>query len=73
MDDETLIRMANQIAVFYAPYSEAEAVDGVCEHLKKFWEPRMLEGLFEAYRNSPSKLTPAVAAAITQLLAASKN
>jgi formate dehydrogenase subunit delta len=73
MDDETLIRMANQIAVFYAPYTEAEAIEGVSVHLKKFWEPRMLDGLFAAYRNSPSQLTPAVAAAIAQLLADSKN
>jgi formate dehydrogenase subunit delta len=73
MDDETLIRMANQIAVFYGPYTETEAIEGVSVHLKKFWEPRMLEGLFKAYETSPSKFTPAVAAAIAQLLAKSKN
>lgn len=33
--------MANQIAQFFAAYPHEEAVVGVADHLKKFWEPRM--------------------------------
>lgn len=35
------IRMANQIAQFFAPYPEEEAVDEVRNHLVKFWPVAM--------------------------------
>lgn len=42
MHVESLIRMANQIGGFFeAMPDRAEAVDGVANHIKKFWEPRM--------------------------------
>lgn len=36
-----MVRMANQIALFFAAYPKEEAVAGVLDHLRKFWEPRM--------------------------------
>jgi formate dehydrogenase subunit delta len=45
MDNTDLIRMANQIADFYKPYPREEAVAGVAEHIRLFWEPRMRKGL----------------------------
>jgi formate dehydrogenase subunit delta len=39
--DEDLVRMANQIARFYAPYPHDEGLAGVKQHIKDFWEPRM--------------------------------
>ena len=36
-----MVRLANQIALFFAPYPHEEAVSGVADHLQKFWEPRM--------------------------------
>ena len=39
--------MANQIALFFAAYPQQEAVAGVADHLKKFWEPRMRRQLAE--------------------------
>ncbi len=45
MDDRDLIRMINQIADFYRPYPNDEAVAGVAEHIKSFWEPRMRKAL----------------------------
>jgi formate dehydrogenase subunit delta len=42
---EKLVRMANQIADFFTPYSEAEAVAGIKEHLRAFWTMRMREEL----------------------------
>jgi formate dehydrogenase subunit delta len=39
---ERLAEMANDIANFFAAEPERNvAVDGVCNHLKRYWEPRM--------------------------------
>jgi formate dehydrogenase subunit delta len=37
--------MANQIAQFFASYPHDQAVDGVADHLAKFWERRMKDQL----------------------------
>jgi len=68
MDSEALIRMANQIASFYEPYSDSEAEDGIATHIQKFWEPRMRDGLFATYRASPDAFKPRVNAAIARLM-----
>ena len=42
MDVNNLIRMANRIAEFFEAMPEHdEALDGVAQHIQKFWEPRM--------------------------------
>ena len=42
MDGQKLVKMANQIAAFFAAEPDRKAaVDGVAGHLKRFWEPRM--------------------------------
>jgi formate dehydrogenase subunit delta len=41
MEPEQMVHMVNQIAIFFASYPREEAVAGVTDHLKKFWEPRM--------------------------------
>lgn len=42
MDGPKLVKMANQIAGFFAVEPErAAAVAGVAQHLQRFWEPRM--------------------------------
>lgn len=45
MPSDDLVRMANQIAQFFSPYPEADAVDGIREHLEKFWTPSMRKEL----------------------------
>jgi formate dehydrogenase subunit delta len=40
---DRLVHDANQIARFFASYPHDEAVAGVLDHLKKFWERRMKE------------------------------
>jgi len=42
LNTEKMVHMANQIAQFFEPYPRGEAVDGVADHLQKFWEPRMI-------------------------------
>jgi formate dehydrogenase subunit delta len=42
-----LVRMANQIAEFYAPYPRDEQVAGVRKHLRAFWSPVMKRDLLQ--------------------------
>lgn len=41
MKNADLVRMANQIADFFAAYPKGEALDGIAKHVHLFWEPRM--------------------------------
>ncbi|MBP8285324.1 MAG: formate dehydrogenase subunit delta [Rhodoferax sp.] len=44
--DDNLVRMANQIGLFFESMPErAEALEGIALHLKKFWDPRMRRAL----------------------------
>ncbi len=40
-----MVHMANQIALFFRSYPHDEAVAGVTDHIKKFWERRMRDQL----------------------------
>jgi formate dehydrogenase subunit delta len=70
MRDEGLVRMANQIAHFFAPYPHADAVEGVRDHLVKFWDPAMRKDLLSIASGlipSPVPLHPLVLRAVEQL------
>ena len=42
MDSANLVRMANRIGEFFEAMPEREeALQGIAEHIRKFWEPRM--------------------------------
>lgn len=42
MDGANLVRMANRIGEFFEAMPEREeALQGIAEHIRKFWEPRM--------------------------------
>jgi formate dehydrogenase subunit delta len=42
MDSHNLIVMANRIGEFFAAQPDRdEALDGIAEHIRKFWVPRM--------------------------------
>lgn len=46
MDIDNLTRMANRIGEFFqAMPDRREALDGIAQHLRKFWEPRMRQQL----------------------------
>jgi formate dehydrogenase subunit delta len=47
MEEAHMVHMANQIALFFAGYPREEAVVGVTDHLKKYWEPRMRRQIIE--------------------------
>ena len=49
MEIAKLVRMANQIGTFFqAMPDHAEALDGIAQHIQKFWEPRMRRELLAA-------------------------
>ena len=42
MHIESLVRMANQIGAFFEAMPDRdEALEGIANHIQKFWEPRM--------------------------------
>jgi len=57
---EKLVRMANQIATFFLSQPEAVRVEGVANHINKFWEPRMRRDLFEHIDQGGEGLMPLV-------------
>jgi formate dehydrogenase subunit delta len=65
--DAKLIRMANQIATFFASQPEAERVDGVAAHINKFWEPRMRRRFHELVDGGAEGFLPLVIAAATKI------
>ncbi|MBK6852609.1 MAG: formate dehydrogenase subunit delta [Burkholderiales bacterium] len=51
---DNLVRMINRIGDFYAAYPDrAEALAGIAEHVRKFWEPRMRRQLY-AHLDGPA-------------------
>jgi formate dehydrogenase subunit delta len=49
MDLDNLIHMANRIGEFFEPQpSRVDALVGIADHLKKFWDPRMRRELIAA-------------------------
>ncbi|MDQ2139333.1 formate dehydrogenase subunit delta [Alcaligenaceae bacterium B3P038] len=73
MNNANLIRMANRIGDFFdALPDREEALEGVANHIHKFWEPRMrreLLGYLSAHPDGVSDditLAPIVLEAITQ-------
>lgn len=64
---DTLVRMANQIGKFFRAQGEERAVNGICDHLKKFWEPRMKSAIFKLVDAGGEGLDPPVLTALKKL------
>jgi formate dehydrogenase subunit delta len=48
MDEQNLIDMANRIGEFFDSMPDRdEALDGIADHIRRFWEPRMRRRLLE--------------------------
>jgi formate dehydrogenase subunit delta len=67
MTSEDMVRMANQIAAFFAPYPKDEALAGVTAHIRDFWEPRMKRQLAEHIAAGGQGLEPLVIEAAAAL------
>ncbi len=51
MDTVNLVRMANRIGDFFEAMPERdEALEGIAQHIQKFWEPRMRRQLLAAIK-----------------------
>ena len=64
---DKLVRMANQIADFFGPYSDEEAAAGIHEHMSSFWTPGMLQELAAFAHAGGGGLQPRVLLAIERL------
>jgi len=67
MDPARLVAMANQIGRFFHAQGEAAAVDGVEDHLRKFWDPRMRREIAAHAAAGGEGLEPWVRAAVERL------
>lgn len=67
METRDMVRMANQIASFFASYPHDEGVNGTADHINKFWEPRMRAQLFAHLAKGGEGLAPLVTDAAAQI------
>jgi formate dehydrogenase subunit delta len=67
MDLDNLIVMANRIGAFFvAQPDRVEAMAGIAEHVKKFWEPRMRAQILASLdTDAGAELSEIVRAALT--------
>ena len=63
----TMVHDANQIALFFASYPREEAIAGVTDHLKKFWERRMRDQIVQYASQGGGGLHDLVAEAVKRL------
>jgi formate dehydrogenase subunit delta len=66
--DEKLVYMANQIGKFFHSQGTEAAVNGTAEHIKKFWDPRMLKKIYAHVEQGGAGLDPWVKSAIESLM-----
>jgi formate dehydrogenase subunit delta len=55
-----IVRMANQIGTFFSSKPHQMGVEGIAEHINKFWEPRMRRHFFEVVDAGGEGLQPIV-------------
>ena len=72
MSPDKLVRMANQIAIFFASQGEAAAPAATAQHLKQFWDPRMRRGIVDHAAAGGEGLSPVAAKAVELLAAETK-
>jgi formate dehydrogenase subunit delta len=68
MDGKKLIKMANEIATFFAAEPERSvALEGIATHLRKFWEPRMRREILQIAAQDGNGLSPLAREAVGTL------
>ena len=69
MQPDNLVRMANDIGHFFEAEDDRElAVEGIANHLRRFWAPRMRTQLIDYVKTGDGGLDDDVAAAVRQLI-----
>lgn len=68
MDNSNLIKMANNIGSFFNSEPDRElAIQGVEQHLKNFWEPRMRKQIVAYCQGGGNELNDIVAEAVKRI------
>ena len=68
MDIENLVKMVNNIADFFKAEPEhAAAVEGVADHLRRFWESRMRLAIVKHYQAGGTGLSEIASDAVALL------
>ena len=67
MSPEKMVRMANQIASFFATQPGEDAAEKVAGHLNDFWDPRMRAQLRDYIAEGGEGLHPLVLSAAAHL------
>jgi formate dehydrogenase subunit delta len=67
MTEETLVRMANQIADFFKALPEDEALAGTSNHIRLFWDPRMRAKMAKHLAAGGAGLNPLARKAVEQV------
>lgn len=58
--DAKIVRMANQIGIFFETKPHEVGVAGVADHINKFWEPRMRRQFFRLVEAGDAGFRPIV-------------
>lgn len=69
MKVEHLIEMANQIGEFFASMPDhEEALVGIADHVRRFWEPRMRRAILDSLDDpaASAEMSPIVREALTR-------
>jgi formate dehydrogenase subunit delta len=64
---DRLVYMANQIGQFFQSQGHDKVVPGVADHIKKFWDPRMLKQIYAHIDAGGAGLDPDVKQALETL------
>jgi formate dehydrogenase subunit delta len=68
MDNRNLIKMANNIGAFFKSEPDRElAIQGVEQHIRNSWEPRMRKQIIEYVQRDGSELLDIVAEAVRHI------
>jgi formate dehydrogenase subunit delta len=55
---DRLIVMSNQIADFFSPYPPARRAEGIRNHLRTYWDPRMRQDLIDYISSGGAGVSP---------------
>lgn len=69
MSADKLVRMANQIAIFFRTQPEEVAAAAVADHIKSFWNPLMRREMYAHVRAGGEGLEPLARAGLDALMA----
>lgn len=68
MDNEHLVKMANQIATFFATQPGDTAAKATADHLRAYWDPRMRRAIRSHVEAGGAGLDPVALAAVRLLI-----